>query len=79
MNTCDNHKTISFPPTLPSLPPWATLANLGLYDLFIGLSAKTRQALVNTFGSVGQAKVAGEAELRRIPGVGPIIAKRILE
>lgn len=43
-----------------------------------GLSRRSRDALVEAFGSIEQARIAGEAELRRVPGVGPTIAKRIL-
>lgn len=43
-----------------------------------GLSSKAREELAEAFGSLEGARVAGEAELRRIPGVGPTLAKRIL-
>lgn len=43
-----------------------------------GLPSKAREELVEKFDSVEGARVAGEAELRRIPGIGPVLAKRIL-
>ncbi|CBJ49263.1 excinuclease ABC subunit C [Ectocarpus siliculosus] len=43
-----------------------------------GLSSKARHELTITFGSLEGARIAGEAELRRIPGIGPVLAKRIL-
>lgn len=47
-------------------------------DFRAGLSSKARNELAEKFGSLEGARVAGEAELRRIPGVGPVLAKRIL-
>ncbi|CAM9574423.1 unnamed protein product [Scytosiphon promiscuus] len=48
------------------------------FESIPGLSSKTREELANSFGSLADARTAGEAELRRIPGVGPVLAKRIL-
>lgn len=33
---------------------------------------------MEAFGTLEQARSAGEAELRRVPGVGPVIAKRLV-
>ncbi|CAM9784540.1 unnamed protein product, partial [Ectocarpus fasciculatus] len=48
------------------------------FESIPGLSSKARHELTTTFGSLEGARVAGEAELRRIPGIGPVLAKRIL-
>ncbi|CAN0032164.1 unnamed protein product, partial [Hapterophycus canaliculatus] len=48
------------------------------FESIPGLSSKTREELANNFCSLADARTAGEAELRRIPGVGPVLAKRIL-
>eukprot|EP00903_Cladosiphon_okamuranus_P010412 g9848.t1 len=48
------------------------------FEAIAGLSSKARKELAEKFGSLEGARVAGEAELRRIPGVGPVLAKRIL-
>lgn len=49
-----------------------------LTSVLAGLSSKARSELAEKFGSLEGARVAGEAELRRVPGVGPVLAKRIL-
>eukprot|EP00752_Nemacystus_decipiens_P008885 g7930.t1 len=48
------------------------------FETVPGLSSKARSELADKFGSLEGARVAGEAELRRIPGVGPVLARRIL-
>ncbi|CAB1118969.1 unnamed protein product [Ectocarpus sp. CCAP 1310/34] len=48
------------------------------FESIAGLSSKARNELTITFGSLEGARIAGEAELRRIPGIGPVLAKRIM-
>lgn len=74
MGAFDIHRTTS---CFPSRPLSAS-AQRDLTGLRAGLSSKARTELAEKFGSLEGARVAGEAELRRIPGVGPVLAKRIL-
>ncbi|CAM9343060.1 unnamed protein product, partial [Discosporangium mesarthrocarpum] len=43
-----------------------------------GLPARAREELRATFGSLGRAREAGEAELRRVPGIGRTLSQRIM-
>ena len=46
-------------------------------DAVPGLGPARRRALVRHFGSVARLRTAGVEDIRRVPGIGPVLAERV--